>query len=634
MLKKNLKYNSYFSLFVMMLIMVLSLAVHPSGADFYSLNTFKDIKLPLCTILLLTYFFIKSLTKTKTSFSVVDVLILLFAALSFTSAVYARNPQFAINVGFNWVVYYGVFKLFQNSIKQSFTKKYLIISTTVCLVFSLCIFSLLILLNADYSNGFFNILSGAQLQEVSSLYKVHRNNVSSLLVIAIGIPFYFIAKSKNKVQLSLSLILLFFFSLVLMITRSRGSLLAFTLIVTIILAIFWLKKIVYRNIIIACLSTIIFTSYITIVLQNDAENYIGLLNPFYGVLSEGGDDRLKMWEISYQLFKEKPILGYGAGSWEFEYQKYGAGDLKGHHYGNSHFLHSHSYYVNIFFCYGIVGGIVFLLLIIYYPIHRILTKIKLGKITLSDLIWFSGIVAFLIISLFYGTPYGKVNYMLGQPVMFFAFLGCLYANDSKFSSRGINVIIVLLLLVSTFYYSICWNNSQIVNKSGIAFKEKKFAESASLLQKTSNSKFGYIGYNCNVYSSLYWAYRLQKKHDKAIENIKKAIQRHPYNFTYHRNLGDVLFFQKKIRLAKKAYQKSLLYNCDFIPASIGLLKCEAVLGNEKQVNIIKRNLLYINDYINQYEQNQQSWSQHIKLTSFYNKYKQFKKQVDKIKIAK
>lgn len=422
---RKLKFTTCFSLVIMITIIIiaLSLVVFPKIESLYYISFFKSLKLPICSVLLVINFAVLFITKqfSKITFSAIDFLILLFTTFIFASALYARNSEFAVNVGCIWIVYYGIFKLFQSNIESEWIKKTIIIVLTLGLIFSLILFTTVALSSADYSKGFFNILNGDHLKTMHHQFGLHRNNVSSLLVLAAGIPYFFVVKSKNKWQLGLSFAILSLLFLDLLITRSRGSLLAFLLISVLVLITFWFKKIVNRKVIVACFATLFFTAFVNIKLQSNATEYIDMLNPLYGVISADGDDRLAMWKISYQLFKEKPLLGFGAGSWEFEYQKYGAGDLKTHHHNRSSHTHSHSYYVNVFFTVGIIGGLFFLLIIFLFPLQKLLGKLKNDDFELEDIIWFVGIIAFLIVSLFYGTTYNSKNILQGQSILFFFF---------------------------------------------------------------------------------------------------------------------------------------------------------------------------------------------------------------------
>jgi len=504
----------------------------------------------------------------------------------------------------------------------------------ISLIFSLILFITVVLYSADYSKGVFNILNGDHLKAMHHQFGLHRNNVSSLLVLAAGIPYYFVVKSKNKWQLGLSLAILGLLFFDLLITRSRGSLLAFFLISVLVLITFWFKKIVNRKVIVACFATLFFSAFINIKLQSNATEYMNMLNPLYGVISVDGDDRLAMWKISYQLFKEKPVLGFGAGSWEFEYQKYGAGDLKTHHHTRSSHTHSHSYYVNVFFTVGIIGGLLFLVIMFLFPLQKLLGKLKNDEFELEDIVFFVGIIAFLIVSLFYGTTYNCKNILQGQPILFFIFLGCISQNRNATTYKTHLLVIILLLTATNFYYFKAWQNSNTINKFNTAFEQKKYDECSIFLQQLDNNKFGYLGYKQNINKLWYQVYEKQKKYGQATKSIKKALHTNPFNYGYFADLGDVLFFQKKYKPAIEAYHKALLYNCDYIPASIGLLKCEAALGNKKQVDMIKRSLLYIDDYIKQYQKNEKTWSQYKKLAYLRVKYNDFKKQVNKVRIAK
>lgn len=634
--KANKYKNQWFAALIMITLVALSLVIYPKGNKFYFLAQFQTLKLPICSMLLLVYFvsclFIKGFN--KITFSVVDLFMLSFIALIFASAFYALNPKFSFYVGCLWIVYYGIFILFQSNIENEWIRKNVLIALTVSLIISLFCFAYYLIQSINNSDDIFNILNSGVLNKIRLFSGYSRNDASSLLVMATGIPLYYLAKSKSKTLITLNIFFLNLLFLSLLITRSRGSLLAFLIIVIIMFSFFWMKKIVRIKVIFATIATLIFTTYLAIAMQSNEEEYVFLLNPFYGVMSTGGDDRIKLWEISYQLFKEKPILGYGAGSWIFEYQKYGAGDLNAHKHISSYMTTSHNYYVNVFFCNGLIGGVIFLTIMIVLPTLKAVKTFMFDNIKLQDVIYFSGIIAFCIVSLFYGTTYNFDNNFQAQPILFFIFLGSFLKDHYKpvLTFKPFKVVIIILLCMTSANYLMCYHNTILYNDFGKALKEKKYVECEKLLHKIDGNPLGFIKYKVN--KNHLWSdyYRSKAQYKKAAEYLSKSIQKHPYNFYYYNLLGELYLLQRNIKSAKEAFEKSLLYNCDYIPASIYLLKCEAILKNKEQFSNTKHNLLYINDFVSQYERNKEVWNQYRSLNKLYRKYNEFSNSINKIQI--
>lgn len=85
-------------------------------------------------------------------------------------------------------------------------------------------------------------------------------------------------------------------------------------------------------------------------LQNDASNL----------------ERVNRWVCAYRMFQEHPIMGFGPGTYQFEYDKFQTPEFMTRistHHGNRG--NAHSEYLTYLSEYGIIGFIVFLILVIY-----------------------------------------------------------------------------------------------------------------------------------------------------------------------------------------------------------------------------------------------------------------------------
>lgn len=85
-------------------------------------------------------------------------------------------------------------------------------------------------------------------------------------------------------------------------------------------------------------------------LQNDASNL----------------ERVNRWVCAYRMFQEHPIMGFGPGTYQFEYDKFQTPEFMTRistHHGNRG--NAHSEYLTYLSEYGIIGFIIFLILVIY-----------------------------------------------------------------------------------------------------------------------------------------------------------------------------------------------------------------------------------------------------------------------------
>jgi len=586
---------SYTTIFI---VLAIASIIVPK-TELLSLNTYYTVIL-FSTVCSTGLYFVCQLFKqdsTNLFFSIYDVIFMMFIGLLFLSSIWARNPVYAYNVGIQWTIFYCVYKLFQHFSFEEKRQHFLVLILTVGFLISLCIVSFLFFYTADYSGKLSSIFTSEQFKLIKNNYVLYRNAISSFLVLGTGIPIYWLIKSKTKKQILLILILLSFFTFVLMLSRSRGSLLAFfTILILFYLSNFFIKILSWKKVILSILFVItgIFTA---LILQADESTYLSFLNPLYGVNSPQGDGRLQMWDISFQLIGEQPC---------------------------------HNYFVDIFFSLGVFGLIAFSFLIFFYPLKLIIKKLNHQQIRDLDYLVFSGILAFSIVALFYGTLYNNLNRLQAHPVLLFTFIALLNNGEkplSKKISKGIPIIFVFLIV---FFNLKAYNNNQNLAHYRAALKNKDYVTGEKILSLLDKQKVGFINKRESLPGLRANLHLKQKKYGLAEIALSKQLEEHPYNFKIWHKLGDTQFNQKKYAPAKYSYQQALLYNCDYIPASIKLIKTEKKLKNFQNVKALKNELKYIDSYIQQYKLNEATWGKHEKLVNMNKTYQKFKKKINAI----
>jgi len=582
---------------------------------FLSLRQYQDTIAIFLSLTIIGLYFIVSLFKKNgkgISFSIYDGVFLSFIALLFTSALWARNSVYTYNIGFHWIFCYLIYKFFEHYTQNNLHKNFIISLLTLLFVISLSVVSLLFLINIDFSQGFTSILNSEQFTTIYKKNRLHRNYISSILALGSGIPIYWLIRSTTKRQFILCLFVLGWLTFMLMVIRSRGSLLAFFTILFLFYLLNFFKRFISRRKIISTLVIVIFAVISAFKLQADKVAYTMLLSPFYGIVSADGDGRLQMWDISLQLIAEKPWTGYGAGSWEFEYQKYGAGDLKQHNHSQYFYKHSHSYFIEILFWTGIIGLVFFVALIFLYPLLCILKKIKDANLDYSDGLFFSIILVFNICVLFYGNTYSIQITYHKHIVLLFAGIGLLSYRIKPARNKIAYVFPILLVMLCLFFYYKTYQNAQLVNHYHQNLRAKNYNQCEKILEQLSEQtiQLGFFKRGNRINALYTKLYKKQHKHNLVVQSTLKEIEEHPYNFNLWRDLGDTYFKLKQYMNAKHCYEQALLYNCDYVYASIGLK--------------------YLDSYINQYELNKKTWSRHKQLNHIYKTYKKFKKQINLI----
>jgi O-antigen ligase len=239
----------------------------------------------------------------------------------------------------NFLISYNI-----DDIEKAIIKPYMFSSITVC--------SIALYLGISKGTIFINRLNTFNSPGEEAHF-------AAALVPSIIYIYYIIFKKKDYKYILLLLIL--FFSLLFSQTRSAWT--AFILI-----SLFFIAK--YMNIkkgliviTVSLIAILILEKYVDIsIIQNIINNRI------QNGIDTGGSGRKEIWIDGIKLFKEKPILGYGIGTFPYVFQrKY----IPDGNFLRGEFRAPHNIYLSILVEFGLIGLIVIVLIFIYY-----LLKIK------------------------------------------------------------------------------------------------------------------------------------------------------------------------------------------------------------------------------------------------------------------
>jgi len=221
---------------------------------------------------------------------------------------------------------------------------------------------------AQISYAFFKISNsgedGFNFIEYSTIGLYTTGNTNFLSgALALHIPFLLFFKNSSQLKTALSYLLIFFCLILIFLLNSRGV--SFSIILMFLLwgikrvKNFSLVKYLVLPIFVVC-SILFVGSQI-----NDKTAFFKSYNPISSLDQSDNDGRMMLWDKSIRLFKEKPLLGHGMGSWKFEYLKFGLSDLKISKDRFFYTRHAHNFLFELLAEAGILGLFFFLLLVVY-----------------------------------------------------------------------------------------------------------------------------------------------------------------------------------------------------------------------------------------------------------------------------
>lgn len=311
--------------------------------------------------------------------------------------------------------------------------------------------------------------------------------------------------------------------------------------------------------------------------------------------------RLEFWRVAFELFKNKPVTGYGLGTYfSAYYTEYGMNQWY------ARFTHNH--YLQIVSELGIVGIMVFLSFI-WKSFKGIGYSAK--NDCKPEYFWgmVSAIVAFLLhigVDFTWNFP--------GVTIIFILFLAIVTKDIPRTISlnKPISYIFLLLLIVisswqlaSTKLYQYALNNEDVKSSDSILeivnFTNKLYPISTFGLSYESDLYFRkyqenndindleksllliekavkLAPYDSNLANKLASIYYIKGDNDKAIYYLEKAVTNGAYILKNYIDLGNIYYKSNKIDMAKETFLSGLDLSEYALKASSGKDKDIAVMN--------------------------------------------------------
>ncbi len=298
--------------------------------------------------------------------------------------------------------------------------------------------------------------------------------------------------------------------------------------------------------------------------------------------------RTKYWKASWEMYKESPVTGIGAGNWRINFPKYGLGGLdKTVVSGQTTLNRPHNDLLWILSETGILGFLGFVLFIkitLWYLIKTAMSQQSKDDLTLALLSIF-GMLSFVI--------YGMFEFPLERPDHFFFFL--LYAAWGisaylKISSPTSKLISTQVLAGVFILVSLC--GSYVINSRLSSAKQAKQAVRSYIEQNAA----GMVRFGENAESDFYSLEDFgnpvnyfagigklsQNKVPAGKREIENAITAHPYHILSLVQMGDIYKQNREFETALKYYNQVQ----DFAPGNRRVL-----LGKAEIYVIQKKGML-------------------------------------------
>ncbi len=275
-------------------------------------------------------------------------------------------------------------------------------------------------------------------------------------------------------------------------------------------------------------------------------------------------ERIKIWNKTIRLIKDKPITGAGPGNWKINVAAYGSDGLAWR-YGRFGPDRPHNVYLLIASETGIPGAVLYfgMWVLIAIVAFNVIYKPQSEDQRILIILMLSGIAAFACDSMF-SFPNERIEHTLYLMLMCGIILGS-YKNvaapgdsQKKSINKPLLVLIISILIFNLFIGYKKYNYEVHLNRAKAFENINNFTEMLSEAEE-GKSDFITMGPETGIIMQLKSSIALKelKQYDKALTEINIAKSYNPYNANIWSTMGTIYTDMKQYDKAIPCYEKAL-----------------------------------------------------------------------------
>lgn len=413
----------------------------------------------------------------------------------------------------------------------------------------------------------------------------HRNLYLQVLFLTFPFQLYLSAASKIKsyrwVYTFFSVLTLF----LLIVLSNRSVWLVLVLGIGTLIVIFFLhRKKRLSNVIIERknLKFILFSLFVAVIMSGffftfftettEAEKHFSNI---VKIENGSGKDRLELWKRTIKLIEEKPLLGHGSANWKIEMLKYGNKGLISED-NITFYQRPHNDYLWIFSEYGIIGGLLYLMLFLWTFVS-LLKQLNSRKHIKNILFFYAvlfALIGFVVFS-FFSFPHERIvqNILLST---FFAIIISgkdiqTYFHKQKVSKSVFFLIAAVFILSSIFFAYQRFVSESHTRKALLAKSKNQHSLVIAEIEKAISPYYVMDPLSTPLWWYKGLAYYEKGRIDSAIRYFSKAYEINPYHVHVLNNLASsygqkgetdkAIDFYKKVLKIYPGFEESSLNLC-------------------------------------------------------------------------
>jgi O-antigen ligase len=393
----------------------------------------------------------------------------------------------------------------------------------------------------------------------ATIYKVegrmsHKNEYANALMLLLPFLAYGTYRLKSIQKVICGLVLLGVLSMIL-ILKTRAvwvGVLGAVYMMSLLGMLFYKKLEISRRtrMVILSLLAVIAVGLVAIFSMDRPTNDFSFTGRIYSLLdmqSNHNVHRLRIWSATWQMFLERPWIGWGPGNWNLEYMSYIAGMFD--EIEQTNWERPHNDFLWVLAEKGIFGFAAFISFfgLLFYMVIKILQRSNDRNDSILTIFLFGGVIAYLAIS-FFSFPLERINHQVFLGLICAGILSIhfKYAPKSSWAFKSWYLApAVAIFGFGVFYGHKAVVQEQYIKKANVAFAKNDFQECIRQADLSRNPYRLITNGMRPADDYIALSYERLNEPAKALEAVDKALQIYPKNIIMHNRKGLYLFLLER-----------------------------------------------------------------------------------------
>ena len=393
----------------------------------------------------------------------------------------------------------------------------------------------------------------------ATIYKVegrmsHKNEYANALMLLLPFLAYGTYKLKSIQKIFTGVVLLAVLSMILVLkTRAVWVGVLAAVYMMSLLAMLFYKRLEISSrtrILILSALALIAVGLVTIFSMDRPTNDFSFAGRIYSLLdtqSNHNVHRLRIWSATWQMFLERPWLGWGPGNWNLEYMSYIAGMFD--EIEQTNWERPHNDFLWVMAEKGIFGFLAFVSFfgMLFYAVIKILIRSTDRNDSILAIFLFGGVVAYLAIS-FFSFPLERINHQVFLGLISAGIISTHYKYMPRSTWKFRSWYLAPALAVfgfGIFYGHKAVIQEQHIKKANVAFAKNDFQECIRQADLSRNPYRLITNGMRPADDYIALSYERLNEPAKALEAVNKALEIYPKNIIMHNRKGLYLFLLER-----------------------------------------------------------------------------------------